>query len=363
MPPGHDDDLGGIHGDAARAGDVRGDRLAERREAGGRRVARVPVPRAATAASTMCAGVGKSGSPISRWITSRPMASRALARASTRKAASVPIRRAAVGDRHRRLLGVKGASVRQAILARVDPATEEPAPPTVPQPASGPRGPPEGRLLKACAAFLAKRGLPPQAVAASGLAFCTLAALCYVVEHPGLAGVLGLVGLLLGEIARAPATDEVPLVEAFDLLADLAIAAGYVGAAVQAESGICTLLGLLALILFAWLPYLEARSPAAMDTPARTLWRRPERLAVLLVGGLLAHPVVPLLLVVTAGLADAWLAVDRLARVGQPPRTRPAFLDALLRPDGSIQPLLRWGSLLIALLLLVVLPRAADWRF
>src|SRR5438445_2022926 len=38
----------------------------------------------------MCAGVSKSGSPISRWTISRPARSRARARASTSKADSVP---------------------------------------------------------------------------------------------------------------------------------------------------------------------------------------------------------------------------------------------------------------------------------
>src|SRR6266511_5646149 len=40
----------------------------------------------------MCAGVLKSGSPISRWMTSRPSASISLARASTENAVSVPRR-------------------------------------------------------------------------------------------------------------------------------------------------------------------------------------------------------------------------------------------------------------------------------
>src|SRR5258707_13928470 len=40
----------------------------------------------------MCAGVSKSGSPISRWTISLPCRSRALARASTSKADSVPSR-------------------------------------------------------------------------------------------------------------------------------------------------------------------------------------------------------------------------------------------------------------------------------
>src|SRR5437764_14389381 len=40
----------------------------------------------------MCSGVPKSGSPISRWITRRPEASSAFARASTSNAVSVPSR-------------------------------------------------------------------------------------------------------------------------------------------------------------------------------------------------------------------------------------------------------------------------------
>src|SRR5205807_2595576 len=40
----------------------------------------------------MLSGVGKSGSPISRWTTRMPCFSRALARASTSKAPTVPIR-------------------------------------------------------------------------------------------------------------------------------------------------------------------------------------------------------------------------------------------------------------------------------
>src|SRR5579859_4521881 len=47
---------------------------------------------AAKAASQTWAGVSKSGSPISRWITSRPSRSSSFARARTLKALSVPSR-------------------------------------------------------------------------------------------------------------------------------------------------------------------------------------------------------------------------------------------------------------------------------
>src|SRR6476646_7145200 len=51
-----------------------------------------PSSRARLPASTTCFGVGKSGSPISRWITLLPCFSRALALTRTSKADSTPIR-------------------------------------------------------------------------------------------------------------------------------------------------------------------------------------------------------------------------------------------------------------------------------
>jgi len=216
------------------------------------------------------------------------------------------------------------------------------------------------------AAFFARRGVTPRTLAVGGLAFATLATLCYVVLHPGLAGVLGLIALGLSEVAlvrRAGAEPPETWVGGLNLLTDLAIPLGYVAAAAVDESGVRLLFALLVLLLFAWLPYLEAIAPEGVLAPGKTFWRRPERLGVLLVGGLLAPPLVVLLLVCAAGGIDASLAGDRLARIGREPRTRPAFLDALLKPDGSIHPLLRWGSLVIVLLLLLVLPQGEAWRF
>ena len=50
-------------------------------------------------ASTMCFGVGKSGSPTSRWMTERPLASSARAASSTSSALSVPSERTRVAIR------------------------------------------------------------------------------------------------------------------------------------------------------------------------------------------------------------------------------------------------------------------------
>src|SRR5436190_5228006 len=67
-------------------------------------------------ASTMCCGVPKSGSPISRWMTRRPEASSAFARASTSNAVSVPSRPMLSASRSAMIASVSPGSV-----AELDP--------------------------------------------------------------------------------------------------------------------------------------------------------------------------------------------------------------------------------------------------
>src|SRR3954471_21707981 len=67
-------------------------------------------------ASTMCPGVPKSGSPISRWMTRRPDASSAFARASTSNAVSVPSRPMLSASRSAMIASVSPGSV-----AELDP--------------------------------------------------------------------------------------------------------------------------------------------------------------------------------------------------------------------------------------------------
>src|SRR5688500_3916002 len=61
----------------------------------------------------MCAGVSKSGSPISRWTTSRPFASSARARTSTSNAVSVPSR-AILWESRMVGLGAEGTTSRRS---------------------------------------------------------------------------------------------------------------------------------------------------------------------------------------------------------------------------------------------------------
>ena len=89
---GRDDDVVGADRDVLPGRDVGRDRLAERREARGTAGSGCsPSSRPRFAASRMLAGVSKSGSPISRWMTDRPVASSARARAAASKAVSVPM--------------------------------------------------------------------------------------------------------------------------------------------------------------------------------------------------------------------------------------------------------------------------------
>jgi hypothetical protein len=251
------------------------------------------------------------------------------------------------------------------------PSEPEKAPEAAPKDAEAPH------LLHGIASFLARRKAGPRVLVVTALAIAGLAAVCFVLDHPGLAGVLGLIALLLGEISLAPSepvpdSPPRPFVSGLNVLTDMVLAGAVATAAMGRNAGAEFLLGLVVMGLFAWLPYLDSLQPVPAPRAGTTLWRRFERVGILLLGAVLGHPFLGPLLVAAVGVIDAWLAMDRLARLPgttmtdaekPEPKPIPAFLGALLRPDGSLQPLVRWGSLVIAVLLMLVLPRAGSWRF
>lgn len=203
-------------------------------------------------------------------------------------------------------------------------------------------------------------------LAGVAIGLAVVATFALVVDHPGLAGLLGLLTVLVGEVARQPAESAAtadPRAPAFVLLADLTLGASLVLAGAAAENTILVLLGLAVVGVLAWLPYLKALGRPTRIAARTGLWRRAERLGVLMVGLLLGHPVIAQLLVLIVGVFDAWVRIVRLAPSGAPHRTPPPFLTPLLDADGALQPLVRWGSLALAVLLLLVLPRPDGWRF
>jgi len=80
------------HTDVAAPRNIFRDRFAQLGDALRWTIMRPTLVKACLAASTMCAGVGKSGSPISRWTMLRPLASSALARTNTSNAPSTAMR-------------------------------------------------------------------------------------------------------------------------------------------------------------------------------------------------------------------------------------------------------------------------------
>ena len=91
LPPGVTTTSSGVEGDAARARSTSA-AMASRSSGmpGGGRVVGAALVERLRAASTMCAGVSKSGSPISRWMIVAALRLQRSARASTSKAVSVP---------------------------------------------------------------------------------------------------------------------------------------------------------------------------------------------------------------------------------------------------------------------------------
>lgn len=251
--------------------------------------------------------------------------------------------------------------------------TPSPTPPkTAPDPTDRTDEPVAGGVthpLAAAAAFFDRKGAGPPVLSAIALAFATLGSFAFVVNHPGLGGLLGAIALLVGELGKVPRgpsgeTRVDPLARGLNHLVDLVLVGGIVAAAAGDDSGVRVLLGLLALGVLAWLPYLDAVAAPGASARRAGLWHRPERLAVLLLGALLGRLLIALLLVVVVGVLDAW---QKLERVRPAPDTDtpagPSFLSPLLRADGSLQPIVRWGSLLLAVLLLLVLPQADGWHF
>ena len=216
------------------------------------------------------------------------------------------------------------------------------------------------------AGALARRGVGARALGGLAVALASLAAVLFALAYPRLAAGLGILALLASELSLLPPRGEAAsssgLARALAPPVDLLLGAGIVAAAAMATptAHATVLLGLLVLILLAWLPTLGPLppAPASADSPgARAgIWRRTERVGLLLLGALLGRLVPALLLVLVVGSVDVWLRIDRLQ---DDAKGGPAFLRPLLQDDGRLVPAVRWGTLAIALLVLLVLPPAS----
>ncbi len=206
---------------------------------------------------------------------------------------------------------------------------------------------------------LAQRGIGARVLAGAAVASAMVAAVLFALHYPVIGAIVGLLALAASELSSGAAPEVTPdathLPAALRLPVDLLIAAGIVaGLATTAPvSPALVLLGLLVLGLVAWLPHLKAIAPNTRLAPDAGIWRRPERLGILLLGALLGRMLPALLLVALVGALDAWVRLDRLDDAGS---GGPPFLRPLLQADGRLVPAVRWGTLAIATLILLVLP-------
>jgi hypothetical protein len=223
-------------------------------------------------------------------------------------------------------------------------------------------------LRKQAAGYLRVRGVGPRELVLFALAFSATAAFVFLLGHPGLGGVLGLMALVLGELSMVPPFADKPeplaLAASLNPLVDLLTAAGVAGYVAGWLSPFLLVLSLAVCVLLAWLPLLKAS--AGTDRMARSagLWRRGDRMAILLFGVLLGRLGPALLVILAIGILDAWLRVERIGHpAGVHADIGPRFAQHVLNRDGSFVPAMRWGTLALTFVALWLLPQSTTWRF
>lgn len=212
------------------------------------------------------------------------------------------------------------------------------------------------------------QGAGPTALLLFSTAFAVAAALLLLVNHPGMAAILGLVSLIGSELAAVPAgpafRDVRTIVRAVNPLLGLLFVAGIVGGPATQASPVLRALALVVFLLEAWLPILRAVAGPLRMTDETSLWTRADRLAVLLLGAFIGRIGPSLLFVAAIGILDAWFRVERLdLPAGVKPEVEISWLRHVVREDGSFVPVVRWTTLALAAMALFLLPAGATWRF
>jgi hypothetical protein len=218
------------------------------------------------------------------------------------------------------------------------------------------------------AAYCHVRDVGQEPLAAFALVFAIAAALTLLTGHMGLGSVLGVVAVLGGSLATVPppwaSRAGAPLADGLAPLGDLLVVTGFLAAVARHHGPMLMALTLLVCVLMAWLPLVKARTGPKRIAPTAGLWRRGDRLAILLLGGLVGRPAPALAALGVVLVLDAALRLERLenpAHDGSGSEGRLA--RRLVQEDGSLLPRLRWASLAVVAAAILLVPASDLWRF
>ncbi len=266
---------------------------------------------------------------------------------------------------------VESVSTATALREAPPAPTGEPAQAAaLPPPVALPAGPSTLEVWrKETILYLRTRGVGTRALVGFSLAFAATSAFVFVLNHPGLASILGFVALISGELSlvrvQPQSRESADLAKCLNPLVDLLIAAGLVGGIVGRQPPVVVVFALIVLVLNAWLPLLTALAGPSRIPTTTGLWQRADRLGILLAGALLGRLGPALFVLATIMVLDAWLRLERLDQpLGLPQAQQgPQGLEQIIRPDGTFVPVVRWASIAATLVILVVLPASDLWRF
>lgn len=249
------------------------------------------------------------------------------------------------------------------------PAPEPEGQIVVPTPDEAPKTPAYIRMQRKIVRWFDARQLGGARGALIGAGLALLAGACFAISHAGIAGVLGLLAAFMLWVAQGPIPEAHegtrpprPFVHLLTGAADLCLVGGVALEGAAAGSVWRVLVAVLVLGLLMLLPRAERTGGRASGN----LWSPDERRLVLLISAMVGHTTLPLFLIVVVGSVDlcARLLASFAALKSPPPAEfLPPALRALYLPDGRAHPGVRIALALAMVLLLVLLPAEAGWRF